>query len=42
MEGYFRYANVDPGYHCFRPKRAVPWLAGVFGMELVPLLPSRS
>jgi hypothetical protein len=33
MDEYFRYANVDPKYHCFRPKRAVPWLAKVFGIR---------
>jgi Abhydrolase family len=33
MDEYFRYANVDAKYHCFRPKRAVPWLADVFGVE---------
>ncbi len=29
-EEYFRYANVDPSKHRFRPERAVPWLAKVF------------
>lgn len=33
MDEYFEYANVDAQYHCFRPARAVPWLAKVF--ELV-------
>lgn len=42
MDEYFQYANVDAAYHCFRPKRAVPWLAGIFGLKLAPLLPSRS
>ncbi len=32
MDEYFRYANVDAQFHCFRPKRAVPWLAKVFGI----------
>ncbi|MCP4643610.1 MAG: hypothetical protein GY851_24390 [bacterium] len=41
-EEYFQYANVDVPFHCFRPKRAVPWLAEVFGLPLKPLLPSRS
>ncbi len=31
-EEYFRYANVDPSKHRFRPERAVPWLAKVFGI----------
>lgn len=30
---YLDHANVDVQEHCFRPKRAVPWLADVFGME---------
>lgn len=30
---YFVYANVDVQEHCFRPKRAVPWLANLFGMK---------
>jgi hypothetical protein len=30
MDEYFQYANVDAKFHCFRPKRAVPWLAKVF------------
>lgn len=29
---YFRYANVDPSKHRFRPERAVPWLAKLFGI----------
>lgn len=32
MDEYFQYANVDPTEHRFRPERAVPWLARVFGM----------
>ena len=32
MEEYFLYANVDPSRHRFRPNRAVPWLAEVFGI----------
>ena len=32
MEEYFLYANVDVPRHRFHPDRAVPWLAGVFGM----------
>jgi len=32
MEEYFAYANVDAAQHRFRPTRAVPWLAGVFGI----------
>jgi hypothetical protein len=32
MEQYFAYANVDAAQHRFRPKRAVPWLARVFGI----------
>ncbi len=32
MEQYFAYANVDAAQHRFRPKRAVPWLAKVFGI----------
>ncbi len=31
-EQYFRYAYVDAAEHRFRPHRAVPWLARVFGM----------
>ncbi len=27
---YLEYANVDAPKHCFRPKRAVPWLEQVF------------
>ncbi len=30
---YLEYANVDVGMHRFRPTRAVPWLAKVFGVE---------
>ncbi len=30
MNKYFEYANVEHKFHCFRPKRAVPWLAKVF------------
>ncbi len=30
-EQYFRYAYVTPALHRFRPTRAVPWLAKVFG-----------
>ncbi len=30
---YLLYANVDVKEHCFRPKRAVPWLAKLFGMD---------
>lgn len=33
MEEYFRYANVDPAQHQFRPERAVPWLADIMGVE---------
>ena len=32
MEQYFAYANVDAAQHRFRPTRAVPWLAKVFGI----------
>ncbi len=32
MDEYFQYANVDAPEHRFRPERAVPWLAKVFGM----------
>jgi hypothetical protein len=32
MDEYFQYANVDAKFHCFRPTRAVPWLAGIFGV----------
>ena len=31
-EQYFAYAYVDAARHRFRPHRAVPWLADVFGM----------
>lgn len=31
MEEYFEYANVDAPQHRFRPERALPWLAKVFG-----------
>ncbi len=31
-EEYLEYANVEVAEHCFRPKRAVPWLAKQFGM----------
>jgi hypothetical protein len=31
-EQYFRYAYVDVAEHRFRPNRAVPWLAKVFGI----------
>ncbi|MDD4869097.1 MAG: alpha/beta hydrolase family protein [Kiritimatiellae bacterium] len=31
-EQYFRYAYVDAAEHRFRPNRAVPWLAKVFGI----------
>lgn len=31
-EQYFEYAYVDVPAHRFRPNRAVPWLARVFGM----------
>lgn len=31
-EQYSMYACVDKGQHRFRPERAVPWLADVFGM----------
>jgi alpha/beta hydrolase family protein len=31
-EEYFLYANVDVSRHRFRPNRAVPWLAEVFGI----------
>lgn len=31
-EQYFAYAYVDAARHRFRPHRAVPWLAEVFGM----------
>lgn len=30
---YFAYANVDVQEHCFRPKRAVPWLANLFELD---------
>ena len=33
MEPYFEYANVDPKFHCFRPERAIPWLAKVSGQS---------
>ncbi|NOX54754.1 MAG: hypothetical protein GXP27_10005 [Planctomycetes bacterium] len=32
QEEYLAHANVDVEKHCFRPARAVPWLARVFGM----------
>lgn len=32
MEQYFQYAYVDAARHRFRPHRAVPWLAEVFGL----------
>ncbi len=32
MEQYFAYANVDAAQHLFRPARALPWLAKVFGI----------
>ncbi|NUQ63208.1 MAG: hypothetical protein HUU20_12080 [Pirellulales bacterium] len=31
-EQYFQYAYVTPALHRFRPDRAVPWLAKVFGI----------
>jgi hypothetical protein len=31
-EEYLAYANVDAPMHRFRPDRAVPWLASVFGL----------
>ena len=29
QDEYLEYANVDVQEHCFRPKRAVPWLANI-------------
>lgn len=31
MTEFFRYANIDPENHRFRPDRAIPWLQAVLG-----------